>query len=97
MRARKSVAARARGRPHGRGCGGEPTAAPAIGRELFIRASALAFGLVAGLLLLSALAASARLRGGRPGRPTIAGALVLGVVAIAAMAWPPRDRVYFRL
>jgi len=69
-------------------CGGELSGAPAGARELFIHISAAAFGLVAGLLLLSAVVASAQRRRGRAGVPTIVGASLLGAVTLAAAAWP---------
>jgi hypothetical protein len=74
--------------PHGPSCGDiVGAAAPAV-RQLFIRLSAIGFGLVAALLLLSALAASAQRREGRPGRPTIVIGALLGTVTIAAVIWP---------
>jgi hypothetical protein len=74
--------------PHGPGCDGELGAASAGTRELFTHVSAAAFGLIAGLLLLSALVASAQRRGGRPGAPTITAAALFGAVTLAAVAWP---------
>jgi hypothetical protein len=74
--------------PNGPDCGVSYFAAPLSERESFIRISAAAFGLVAGLLLLSALLASAQRRVGRPGVPTIVSFLVLGAVALAAVISP---------
>lgn len=74
--------------PHGPACGNSIGAASLTERRLFIDLSAVAFGLVVALLLLSALAASAQRRSGRPGRPTIASCVVLGVVTLAAMISP---------
>jgi hypothetical protein len=48
-------------------CGDGTGAASVTGRQLFIHLNAVAFGLVAALLLLIALAASAQRRVGRPG------------------------------
>lgn len=73
--------------PLGPECGNYP-AAPLGERNAFIQSSAVAFGLVAGLLILSALVASAQRRRGRPGRPTIVAALGVGVVALAAVISP---------
>lgn len=73
---------------HGPGCDIESGAGPAAAQELFIRASAVAFGLIAGLLRLSALVASTQRRGGRPGAPTIAGACLFGAVTLTAAVWP---------
>jgi hypothetical protein len=50
-------------------CGNTIGAASLTERRLFVDLSAVAFGLVAVLLLLSALAASAQRRAGRPARP----------------------------
>jgi len=69
-------------------CGELLGVAPLAERELFIRWSAVAFGLVAALLLLSALAASAQRRGDRPGAPTIAGVSLFGAATLVAVAWP---------
>lgn len=74
--------------PHGPTCGDNAGAASLTGRQLFIHLSAVAFGLIAALLLNSALAASAQRRVGRPGLPTILSSLVLGTVTIAAVIWP---------
>ena len=73
--------------PIGAECGGA-FPAPAADRELFIDISAAAFGLIAGLLLLSAVAASAQRRGGRAGRPTVAASFLLGAVALVAVISP---------
>ncbi len=74
--------------PHGPDCGVSYGTAPLPEREFFIQVSAAAFGLVAGLLLLSALLASAQRRIGRPGLPTIISALAFGAVALAAVISP---------
>lgn len=74
--------------PHGPHCGENTGAASLTERQLFIHLSAVAFGLLAALLLLSALAASAQRRAGRPGRPTLVGAFLLGAVTLAAVIWP---------
>jgi hypothetical protein len=74
--------------PHGPVCGDFTGAASVTERQLFIHLSAVAFGLVAALLLLSALAASAQRRVGRPGLPTIVSSSLLGAVTLAAMIWP---------
>ena len=74
--------------PHGPDCGVLTGAASLSERELFVRLSAVAFGLVAALLGLSALAASAQRRVARPGLPTIAASSVLGAVALTAVIWP---------
>ena len=74
--------------PHGPHCGDiVGAAAPAV-RQLFIHLSAIGFGLVAALLLLSALVASAQRRQGRPGRPTIVIGALLGTVTLASVIWP---------
>lgn len=72
--------------PHGPACSGY--GATAAERELFIHLSAVAFALIAGLLLASALAASAQRRAGGPGRPTVASAAVLGAGALASAIEP---------
>jgi hypothetical protein len=74
--------------PHGPACGDVTGAASVTERQLFIHLSAVAFGLVAALLLLSTLAASAQRRVGRPGLPTIVSSSLLGAVTLAAMLWP---------
>ena len=75
--------------PQGPQCGGDYTgAAPAGERGIFVHLSAGAFGRVAILLLLSALAASAQRRGRRPGLPSTVCAMVLGAVTLAAMVSP---------
>jgi hypothetical protein len=74
--------------PHGPACGDGTGAASLTERQLFIHLSAVAFGLVAALLLLSATAASAQRRVGRPGLPTIVSSSLLGAVTLAAMIWP---------
>lgn len=74
--------------PHGPVCGNQYGTATAAERELFIRTSAAAFALIAGLLLVSALAASAQRRDDRPGRPTLGAAAVLAAVALAAAIQP---------
>ncbi len=74
--------------PRGPACGDGTSAVSVTERQLFIHLSAVAFGLVAALLLLSALAASAQRRVGRPGLPTIVSSSLLGVVTLAAMIWP---------
>lgn len=74
--------------PHGAGCGGVIGAASQGARQLFIAMSAVAFGLVAALLLLSAVTASAQRRAGRPGKPTIVCGALLGVVTLAAVISP---------
>ena len=74
--------------PHGLHCGDFTGAASLTERELFVHFSAVAFGLVAALLGLSALAASAQRRVARPGLPTIATSSVLGAVTLAAVIWP---------
>ncbi len=74
--------------PHGPHCGDLTGAASLTERELFVHLSAVAFGLVAALLGLSALAASAQRRVARPGLPTIATSSVLGAVTLAAVIWP---------
>lgn len=73
--------------PFGPGCD-SGFSATAAERELFIRVSAVAFGLVAALLLLSTLTASAQRRGGRPGTPTIVATSLLGTVTLATVIWP---------
>jgi bacteriorhodopsin len=74
--------------PHGPVCGAGTGAASLTARQLFFHLSAVAFGLVAALVLLSARAASAQRRGGRPGLPTIVSSSLLGAVTLAAMIWP---------
>lgn len=74
--------------PHGPACGDGTGGASVTERQLFVHFSAIAFGLVAALLLLSALAASAQRRVGRPGLPTIVSSYLLGAVTLAAMVWP---------
>jgi hypothetical protein len=74
--------------PHGPGCGEITAAASAAERELFIDLSAVAFGLVAALLLLSVLVVSAQRRLGRPGLPTIISAVLLGAVTLIAVISP---------
>lgn len=74
--------------PHGPACGDGTGAASLTERQLFIHLSAVAFGIVAALLLLSTMAASAQRRVGRPGLPTIVSSSLLGAVTLAAMIWP---------
>lgn len=74
--------------PRGPGCGEITAAASAAERELFIDLSAVAFGMVALLLLLSVLVASAQRRLGRPGLPTIVSALLLGSITLVAVISP---------
>lgn len=74
--------------PHGPPCGDNTGAGSLTERQFFIHLSAVAFGLVAALLLLSALAASAQRRVGRPGLPTIVSSSLLGAVTLAAVIWP---------
>jgi len=74
--------------PQGPDCDGELGVASVGARDLFIHLSAGAFGLIAGLLLLSALAASAQRRAGRPGVPTILAASLLGTLTLASVIWP---------
>jgi hypothetical protein len=74
--------------PHGPWCGHDAGVASSAERELFIHLSAAAFGLIAGLLLLSGIVASAQRRGGRPGIPTLAAAALMGAVAVAAVISP---------
>jgi len=74
--------------PHGPVCGEITGAASLPERELFIHISAVVFGLIAALLLLSALAASAQRRIGRPGLPTAVISFLLGSVTLAAVIWP---------
>jgi hypothetical protein len=74
--------------PHGPDCGDYFGAASLSERQLFIHLSAVAFGLVAALLLLSALAASAQRSVGPPGLPTIVASSLLGAVTLIAVIWP---------
>ena len=73
--------------PQGPGCGAITAGASAAERS-FIDLSAVAFGLVAALLLLSVLVASAQRRSGRPGLPTIGSAVLLGAVTLVAVISP---------
>ena len=74
--------------PHGPACGEVLGVDSPSERQLFIQQSAVAFGLVAALFLLSALAASGQRRAGRPGRPTIVSCALLGAVTLAAVISP---------
>jgi hypothetical protein len=74
--------------PHGPTCESTLGVASLGERERFISLSAVAFGLVAAMFLLSVLAASAQRRAGRPGRPTIVISCLLGAVALAAVISP---------
>lgn len=74
--------------PRGPVCDDGLGVAPVAERELFIHVSAAAFGVIAGLLLLSALTASAQRRASRPGVPTIAAASLTASLAVPAAISP---------
>ena len=74
--------------PRGPECGVAIGTASLGERHAFIQISAVAFGVVAVLFLLSALAASAQRRAALPGLPTIVCAAALGVITLAAVISP---------